>query len=218
VAGGGTGTADACALACDGQTRNACLHPPSGTMCAVASCSGDALVTASTCDGTGACVAGTPRDCGRYTCDPGTAACRTTCAQSSDCEAGSVCDVSKGTCAPPIADAGRNADATADAGGDADTSAPRDAGTDATVGPLDGSMTDTAMARPDTGIPDGGSMLDARDARTDVPPIGAEGCSCRMAGRPANDRGGPVVVLLLIGAALRRRRHARRQRRENPPT
>ena len=71
---------------CDGA--GACRKHVAGTVCLAAGCSGAALNTASTCNGTGTCNAGTTTSCGAYQCDAAGVACRTACSADADCNAG----------------------------------------------------------------------------------------------------------------------------------
>jgi hypothetical protein len=68
---------------CDGA--GACRKYAAGTECLAAGCTGGAVHTASTCNGTGTCNAGTTTSCGAYQCDAAGAACRTTCTVDSHC-------------------------------------------------------------------------------------------------------------------------------------
>ena len=93
------GVGTACEGTCDGSKIDGCTYPAAGTACADASCDNDSLVAESKCDGAGKCAAGSKSDCGEYTCDPATKACKTTCSTNADCKAGAVCNSSSGTCA-----------------------------------------------------------------------------------------------------------------------
>jgi hypothetical protein len=77
--------APACKLdgLCDGN--GGCQQYASGTPCAAATCSGSTLQPASTCSGSGACVAPTTSSCVPYLC--GTGACKKTCTANTDCAA-----------------------------------------------------------------------------------------------------------------------------------
>ncbi len=68
---------------CDGA--GACRKHAAGTECLAAGCTGAAVHTASTCNGTGTCTAGTTTSCGAYQCDAAGAACRTTCTVDAHC-------------------------------------------------------------------------------------------------------------------------------------
>ncbi|MEP7123053.1 MAG: kelch repeat-containing protein [Byssovorax sp.] len=81
---------------CNGA--GACQQYASGTSCLAASCSGSTLTNASTCNGTGTCVAGSQVSCGAYQCSG--AACGTTCVLPTDCTAGNVCIAGK--CVAPL--------------------------------------------------------------------------------------------------------------------
>jgi hypothetical protein len=68
---------------CDGA--GACRKHPAGATCLAAGCSSAAVHTASTCNGTGTCVAGTTTSCGAYQCDGAGVACQTTCTTDASC-------------------------------------------------------------------------------------------------------------------------------------
>ncbi|MEP7123054.1 MAG: kelch repeat-containing protein [Byssovorax sp.] len=76
----------------------ACQQFASGLTCLASSCSGSTLTNASTCNGTGTCVAGSQVSCGAYQCSG--AACGTTCVLPTDCTAGNVCIAGK--CVAPL--------------------------------------------------------------------------------------------------------------------
>ena len=71
---------------CNGA--GACRKHAAGTECLAAGCSSGAVHTASTCNGTGTCIAGTTTSCGAYQCDAAGLACRTTCTADANCNAG----------------------------------------------------------------------------------------------------------------------------------
>jgi hypothetical protein len=79
---------------CDGM--GACKKASNGTVCAPASCNGNTATPASTCNGTGTCVAGAPSNC-MNGCSNGV--CTGPCAMDSDCGAAGYCDA-QGQCAP----------------------------------------------------------------------------------------------------------------------
>jgi len=66
---------------CDGS--GACRKYASGTSCAAATCTGNTLTPAASCNGSGTCVTPATVNCSPYLC--GTGACKTTCASNSDC-------------------------------------------------------------------------------------------------------------------------------------
>jgi hypothetical protein len=66
---------------CNGAS--ACQLYASGTSCANATCTGNTLTPAATCNGSGTCVTPSTVNCSPYVC--GTGACKTTCASNSDC-------------------------------------------------------------------------------------------------------------------------------------
>jgi hypothetical protein len=72
---------------CNG--RGACLRYPAGATCSAASCSGVTLSGTATCDGLGACRAGTTTSCAPYLCR-GTV-CPTACTTPADCQSGFAC-------------------------------------------------------------------------------------------------------------------------------
>lgn len=82
-----------CGGVCNGLDGVACAYPSAITSCG-ASCAGDKL-TASTCDGRGACVIDAPRGCaGNFVCQDATA-CKTACAADTDCAEGYRCEGDK---------------------------------------------------------------------------------------------------------------------------
>jgi hypothetical protein len=80
---------------CDGAGR--CRRYPAGVACASGSCSGDALVLSSTCDGKGACVAGPTITCDPFLCDAGASRCFRSCMSNGQCVTGNVCNAA-GSC------------------------------------------------------------------------------------------------------------------------
>lgn len=84
---------------CNGA--GACAKYAAGTECAAGSCSGTNQTSASQCDGSGSCVAGTPSQCVQgYACD-GTK-CATSCTMNSQCAPGYECDPVNQWCAPSM--------------------------------------------------------------------------------------------------------------------
>jgi len=83
---------------CDGAS--ACRRYVAGTLCALPTCTGAALIFARTCDGAGTCQPAAAQSCAPYTCDPTRGACNTSCAAPSDCAAGLECD--NGLCRPHL--------------------------------------------------------------------------------------------------------------------
>jgi hypothetical protein len=83
-----TGTCKMVAASTCGQTgfcdgASACQRYASGTQCAAATCTGNTLTPAATCNGTGTCNTPATVNCSPYVC--GTGACKTTCASNADC-------------------------------------------------------------------------------------------------------------------------------------
>lgn len=79
-----------CGGTCNGLEGTSCAYPSAVTTCG-ASCSGFEL-TASTCDGRGACVGDSPRGCaGNFVCADATS-CKTSCADDADCTQGYRCE------------------------------------------------------------------------------------------------------------------------------
>jgi hypothetical protein len=90
------GGGDVCAaLSCNGTDRIKCVGFKNGpeTTCRPASCTGDRLERASTCDGSGNCVPKPAESCGAYRC--GEASCRTDCETNDHCASGYVCAASR---------------------------------------------------------------------------------------------------------------------------
>jgi hypothetical protein len=180
----GTG---ACQGSCTGASATTCGYPDATTTCGAGSCSSGTAVSASTCDGNGACAPGEPTACGSYACGAG--ACKTSCASDADCAAGYVCGMS-GACESAPADAG--VDATADAGEDASVDAGEDAGEDAGV---------------DAGV-------DAGPRATEAP---RGSCACEEAGRPTRgSNAGLTLAIFGLGLGVVRRRRIRRAIARSP--
>lgn len=79
-----------CGGTCNGLEGTSCAYPSAVTTCG-ASCTG-ADLTASTCDGRGACVVDAPRGCaGNFVCADATS-CKTSCANDGDCRQGYRCE------------------------------------------------------------------------------------------------------------------------------
>lgn len=74
---------------CNGA--GACRLWSAATSCATARCMGGAVVSSSSCNGTGMCVAGTSTPCGAYACNDATVQCRTTCTLDAHCGQGYSC-------------------------------------------------------------------------------------------------------------------------------
>jgi hypothetical protein len=75
---------------CDGQAG--CSRYKQGTECAPGGCTGNTERAASTCNGTGACVAGSSKSCSPNVCMNGS--CASSCTQQTDCQTGFFCDSS----------------------------------------------------------------------------------------------------------------------------
>jgi hypothetical protein len=73
-----------------------CAKHRAGTSCGQASCSGGGLVPASSCDGNGACLAGSPITCNPAICESG--ACKVVCTSDTDCVSPRTCN--NGSCGP----------------------------------------------------------------------------------------------------------------------
>ncbi len=87
----------ACQGRCDGADATACRYPRGGTECREATCEGDVLQPAGTCDGNGTCTLPTTDPCLPFACDAG--ACRSSCSTDNDCATGAACEVESGECA-----------------------------------------------------------------------------------------------------------------------
>jgi len=72
---------------CNG--KGACALYGVGTSCSSPMCSGNSAVPASTCDGNGTCVQGSPISCGSFKCVSGV--CPGNCAISTDCVSPNAC-------------------------------------------------------------------------------------------------------------------------------
>jgi len=85
----GTGV---CAGVCDG-TSNVCTFAGSTQACALATCIGNTLSQAGSCDGAGSCAKPGSVNCAPYVCTG--SACTNTCSTSADCAATGYCSFSK---------------------------------------------------------------------------------------------------------------------------
>jgi hypothetical protein len=103
---------------CDGA--GACRLYASGTVCANASCGGDATMPARTCNGGGTCLMVVAASCGAYTC-ASSEACRTSCSAPGDCAPGFTC--MSGACVPPSNPTGGAGGTGGGAGGDGGSAA-----------------------------------------------------------------------------------------------
>lgn len=82
------GDGSRCSGVCDGKTTATCATPAALTPCGIA-CS-SSVETRSQCDGSGHCVAGTPRACGGFACTTDNG-CLVTCAGDAECATGFQC-------------------------------------------------------------------------------------------------------------------------------
>jgi hypothetical protein len=79
---------------CNGS--GSCRLEAAGVSCGAAVCNGSTETAASTCDGSGVCVAGTSRDCSPYLCSA--TVCGTSCNTTAQCHSGFYC--ASGSCVP----------------------------------------------------------------------------------------------------------------------
>lgn len=85
----GAGPGETCkATVCDGVTANKCVMPKE-IKCADATCAGNKFTAEGACNGMGACVKPTEKDCGAFGCNED--GCRTTCVVSGECAPGAIC-------------------------------------------------------------------------------------------------------------------------------
>ena len=75
---------------CDG--KGGCRRYVNGTACGADFCLNDSEVTASTCDGTGSCIAGVNIVCSPYQCDPSVGTCFVSCTSNAQCSGGFTCN------------------------------------------------------------------------------------------------------------------------------
>lgn len=180
---------------CDGQGD--CGRYAAGTTCQAAGCDGNEQTSASICDGTGTCVAGTTTVCVEgYACVNG--ACATYCEDDTACDTGYRCDLTFQGCVirDDLPDGGT------DAGPDADT----DADVDSDAGDEDGGQDDVdAGDEVDAGEFDGD--VEADDLPWEVE-TDSGGCGCRVAGSESPRGPMGAGALLALGAVViaRRRR------------
>ncbi len=81
-----------CGYKCDGVNRTACAVAGTTVSCAAASCVGNVLTPASTCDGAGTCALQAAAACpNKLVCASGTT-CKTTCTANADCVTGYKCE------------------------------------------------------------------------------------------------------------------------------
>ncbi|HXU83751.1 MAG TPA: hypothetical protein VN914_20295, partial [Polyangia bacterium] len=67
----------------------ACSRHRAGTICKAPACSGSGLTPASSCDGNGTCLAGSPINCSPSVCADG--ACKVVCTSNADCATPGMC-------------------------------------------------------------------------------------------------------------------------------
>ncbi len=87
---------------CDGSGGCITEPRPAGSSCGAAWCDGDRFQDAPGCDGEGACVPGTMRECAPFGCRDG--ACLDACTGPKDCAIGARCVLAKGACQAPAQD------------------------------------------------------------------------------------------------------------------
>ena len=155
----------------------------------------------SACDGKGACVAASPKQCAPYVCEDATK-CKSACAVDGDCTTGYACAADK-SCAP----------------------AGSTCADDHTQKNADGKLTDCTpykcegkeCARKCTSVDDClvPNVCDGTNAC--VPPVGAApqdegGCSCRVPGRSGPPSSSGTIAVLGLALCAARRARGRRIR------
>jgi hypothetical protein len=163
-----------------------------GTACAPARCETASFVSASTCDGVGACAAETKASCAPYVCNA--TGCLTSCTFDLDCVSGFRC--TSGKCVPEGTACTADLLASVDKDGKVTQCAPYRCRTDGTCNKDCGSSDDCAP----------GSICDVPSKTCSVPAAEDSGGGCAM-GRPSPRTGGLglALALALIGARRRRR-------------
>jgi MYXO-CTERM domain-containing protein len=91
----------ACAGACDGKNRLACVFPSQGTSCRDAACSNDVATLPASCTGTGTCSPAQTQACQPPNgCDATATICDNGCTSDRDCAINKYC--SGGVCVPTL--------------------------------------------------------------------------------------------------------------------
>lgn len=201
---------------CDGA--GACGKWAQGTECLAAVCAGTSVTTASQCDGSGTCVAGTVQQCvPGYKCVGG--GCATSCTDNTSCDIGYTCDTSFGGCVPASGtggSSGAGGSAGASTGGSAGVGGAA-GGTGGTGGTDAGTGGSGAIAGAGGSSGNGAGGYAGASGSAGSSSSGKKGgCGCREAPR---DGSAPFAWLFLVGvvpAARRRRRKARRRRARAP--
>ena len=186
------------------------LHA-AGTICAAASCSGATEKSASTCDGSGQCLAGGTKVCIQgYAC-MGTL-CKTDCVDSTACAAGYVCDTAIQGC---VLDVGSTSSSSASGAGSSATTSGAGGGSSssgqaATTSGAGGSVSTVATT---SGASGGSSSGD--QAATTSGAGGADGgsgsgvafggCGCEVAGEDRAPSSLGLGWILALGAMIRLR-------------
>ena len=199
---------------CNGQ--GACGFHPAGTICAAASCSGATEKSASTCDGSGQCLAGSTKACTQgYACmGP---LCTTDCVDTTACAAGYVCDTAIQGC---VLDVGSTSSSSASgAGGSATTTGAgggsSSSGKAASTSGAGGSVSTVAAT---SGASVGSSSDDQAATTSGAGGAGGGsdsgvafgGCGCEVAGEDRASSSLGLGWILALGAMIcfRRRRDA----------
>jgi len=87
---------------CDGTGK--CEYWNTSTSCRNQSCpAGSTQTNAATCDGKGACMPATTKNCSPYACNVNQATCRTTCTSNGDCASGVPCNTQTNKCGDKLA-------------------------------------------------------------------------------------------------------------------
>ena len=95
----GTASCGANGTGCNGNmSAPACKLYNNTTTCAQASCTAGEAKVASTCDGSGTCVAPTPTSCAPYQCDAAGVMCLTMCTTNAQCQSTHYCDTATSQC------------------------------------------------------------------------------------------------------------------------
>ena len=188
---------------CNGQ--GACGLHPAGTICAAASCSGATEKSASTCDGSGQCLAGSTKTCIQgYACmGP---LCTTGCVDTTACAAGYVCDPAIQGCVLDVGSTSASSSSASGVGGGSSSSGQ--AATTSGAGGSVSSVVATSGAGGGSGSGDQAATTSGAGGAGGGSDSGVAfgGCGCEMAGEDRASSSLGLGWILALGAMIRLRR------------